>query len=1147
MEGLRQMLNEHALSSHETIFTGLGYHSVQDLLAISEEQADDLRDALVENGADKKAPRTFLRALQNKASQPAESNTSQPSESRAARPNMDYIHFYGFAEKINRTDVSGLEESTILKIDIDPLSEQCDRMHVLANILCRLAQTSSTDPLPVVSLLGPTGTGKSFIASTFLQSNDGVLPLVASPDQHMPTSAHVCVHRAAIHSGSTKSRPILLFDVEGEDGRTPRTLLEVGLRKLNVLRMAGLTEDALQKQLEDTTARRQEVIKERLPPMAYLLSDVVVFIDTVEPRRTERVDRIRHFAKQAHQAVESLAWQPALILVQNKWIPETENAAFNVNHELDWLLADLSGVFSSVTVMRIAHSKEHGCFEASLNEFHNELSRMVEVVFGFRQEQGVLFSERDFWFNFKPMVTQFGKPGQVYSGLENFVSRNVASSCAAENTLHLCDRLTAASPSPSPEQFWTTVSKVLLWYAYSQAGEVRRDGLRVEDAKQRFRKTYNTVVELMQKKEPCSAELVHKGKTYPCTQLCTGHPNTHKNPALLAVPSENLVKRIVSFGLWKDEKPCVWSGTFRPSVQPSYKKLESVFLSFVRQDLNFYLRSSKFEQLFKELDAKQLGSESPLCSDICLLCLRADSEQASLKNPFCRHRLCRTCLMTRMMLLGPENKNVICPFCHNCSEEQSHSSQDEKGFRILSLDGGGVRGLIEVLVLKRLEEVFDPLPITSLFDLIIGTSAGGLISMALLKRVPLSCLETLLETMAQKIFSVPLSIQLWRWAFGGPACCSESFGVVLKDLFGHDQLRRYEGPPYVFCVAYDAQAEEPVVLGNYPANFQGTATLSAHKISLWAAALSTMAAPTIFDSFAASFRWTDSYSDGSNDSGECVQELVDGGVVANCPAAVGIKVATELQSGSKGFDDIVVESIASIGTGLPRASVAPTKMNALSWAGKLIDIATNAERQWRDQIEEVAEFQSKPRVRVNPPKLGSLDAFRSESIPKLRKGMGEYFASDLGKQQMGTLVHMTYAKLWAVKQAQSLVAGEPGVKFSIVMQDHRCDFHSMEIAKLKDTICKRRQGLEENHLEGNSKDELCRMAKEAFESKPFLHDFQGKFGYRFAGVEYELADGRMEFNIEHHKAGAPELDVFWRSVHGDISLSGLPRPVRVSE
>ena len=56
--------------------------------------------------------------------------------------NEDFIHFYRLAERINSTDVSGLEESTILKIDIYPFNEHAARLHVPANILSRLTQTS---------------------------------------------------------------------------------------------------------------------------------------------------------------------------------------------------------------------------------------------------------------------------------------------------------------------------------------------------------------------------------------------------------------------------------------------------------------------------------------------------------------------------------------------------------------------------------------------------------------------------------------------------------------------------------------------------------------------------------------------------------------------------------------------------------------------------------------------------------------------------------------------------------------------------------------------------------------------------------------------------------------------------------------------
>jgi patatin-like phospholipase/acyl hydrolase len=48
-------------------------------------------------------------------------------------------------------------------------------------------------------------------------------------------------------------------------------------------------------------------------------------------------------------------------------------------------------------------------------------------------------------------------------------------------------------------------------------------------------------------------------------------------------------------------------------------------------------------------------------------------------------------------------------------------------FRILSLDGGGIRGVFPAAFLAKLEEHLDA-PIGSYFDLIAGTSTGGIIA-----------------------------------------------------------------------------------------------------------------------------------------------------------------------------------------------------------------------------------------------------------------------------------------------------------------------------------------------------------------------------------------------------------------------------------
>ena len=51
-------------------------------------------------------------------------------------------------------------------------------------------------------------------------------------------------------------------------------------------------------------------------------------------------------------------------------------------------------------------------------------------------------------------------------------------------------------------------------------------------------------------------------------------------------------------------------------------------------------------------------------------------------------------------------------------------------YRILSIDGGGIRGIIPAIVLAEIEKRTQK-PIYQLFDLIAGTSTGGLLASGL--------------------------------------------------------------------------------------------------------------------------------------------------------------------------------------------------------------------------------------------------------------------------------------------------------------------------------------------------------------------------------------------------------------------------------
>ena len=67
----------------------------------------------------------------------------------------------------------------------------------------------------------------------------------------------------------------------------------------------------------------------------------------------------------------------------------------------------------------------------------------------------------------------------------------------------------------------------------------------------------------------------------------------------------------------------------------------------------------------------------------------------------------------------------------------SISQEDEldKKINVLTLDGGGVRGLITLNIISELEEKMSKgdkdYKITKDFDVIVGTSAGGLLALAL--------------------------------------------------------------------------------------------------------------------------------------------------------------------------------------------------------------------------------------------------------------------------------------------------------------------------------------------------------------------------------------------------------------------------------
>ena len=75
-----------------------------------------------------------------------------------------------------------------------------------------------------------------------------------------------------------------------------------------------------------------------------------------------------------------------------------------------------------------------------------------------------------------------------------------------------------------------------------------------------------------------------------------------------------------------------------------------------------------------------------------------------------------------------ESMAIAAAIAHSGSTPLEFSVRD--GQRILSLDGGGLKGLIMIEILIRIEQLTQR-KITDLFDWIVGTSTGGVIALGL--------------------------------------------------------------------------------------------------------------------------------------------------------------------------------------------------------------------------------------------------------------------------------------------------------------------------------------------------------------------------------------------------------------------------------
>ncbi|MEH1969414.1 patatin-like phospholipase family protein [Nostoc sp.] len=270
-------------------------------------------------------------------------------------------------------------------------------------------------------------------------------------------------------------------------------------------------------------------------------------------------------------------------------------------------------------------------------------------------------------------------------------------------------------------------------------------------------------------------------------------------------------------------------------------------------------------------------------------------------------------------------------------------------YKILSIDGGGIRGIIPALLLAEIERRTQK-PIFSLFDLITGTSSGGILALGLTKprlssdvsdNLPVAeyTAEDLLQLFLEygvEIFYEPLFerlLGLLEDIFLQPKYPSESKEEIFRKYFGNAPLEN--NLKEVFVTSYDIEQRIPIFFTN-KLEKQQIESKNFQKLcggfSLLDAALATSATPTYF----APHRIVNPHNSG------IAYTLIDGGVFANNPAHLAILEA-QISSKRKAQKVLNTEDIlvVSLGTG-SLTSVYPYKeaknWGLLQWGRPLLNI-----------------------------------------------------------------------------------------------------------------------------------------------------------------------------------------------------------------
>jgi patatin-like phospholipase/acyl hydrolase len=257
-------------------------------------------------------------------------------------------------------------------------------------------------------------------------------------------------------------------------------------------------------------------------------------------------------------------------------------------------------------------------------------------------------------------------------------------------------------------------------------------------------------------------------------------------------------------------------------------------------------------------------------------------------------------------------------------------------FRIIALDGGGIRGVLTAVLLDRLAKAYprllqDQPDNTRMFA---GTSTGGILALGLAAGLTPVQMRDLYVINGKSIFDAGWARDVVELGgLAGSKYDNENLKGVLQHTFGAKRLKDLSARVLIPSFRLDNGDADPAQRTWSPKffhNFPGADTDG--DVLVVDVAMSTSAAPTYFPSY---------------------NEYIDGGVIANNPSMAAI--AQVLDGRNDAGDRAALNEIRllSLGTGLTLQYIAKKNLDwgGAQWIGPILNVMM-------DGSVGVADFES---------------------------------------------------------------------------------------------------------------------------------------------------------------------------------------------